>query len=714
MDPDPQNTESLKSDGRYRLMVEGVSDYAIMMLDPDGRITSWNKGAELIKGYKAEEILGKHFSIFYAPEDRAAGKPSKDLEIACEQGKYEKEGWHLRKTGDRFFAFATITALREHNGRLIGYARIVRDITAPKMAENALYDSQARLSAEAAALGHLNDLSSRLWRKQSINEGLSEMLVASIDLLGADKGNVQLLDPERQVLTIVVQRGFEKEFLDFFREVSIQDDTACGRTLRSGERTIIEDVEADPPYAPFRQIAKRAGYRAVQSTPLIGRAGKPLGMLSTHFRSIHRPTEQDLRRLDLYARQAADFIERCNDDVERVKLLERERAARAESDRANQLKDEFLAVCSHELRTPLTPILGWARMLKASPMDEKRTQHALDVIERNARIEMQLIEDLLDVSRIISGKLKLEMSRTDLVPVIRDAIESVRPAASAKGIRIDVSFDSILGEVSADAGRMQQVVWNLLSNAVKFNPRGGIVRIRLDQDDANVRVIVADEGEGIAPEFLPHMFERFRQADSSTTRAHGGLGLGLSIVKSLVDLHGGSVTAQSPGKGKGSTFTIELPRLPSLRNETTRTQLRHSAQILPKNALKGLRILIVDDEPDNCDFLTSALQGSGATVIAASSAKEALRIIGEDPPNVLISDIGMPDEDGYTLIRKVREFNSSLARIPAIAVTAYAKEEDRLRALTAGFQEHMAKPIEPAELEQVIFDLVNGAEKNVS
>jgi PAS domain S-box-containing protein len=393
-------------------------------------------------------------------------------------------------------------------------------------------------------------------------------------------------------------------------------------------------------------------------------------------------------------------------EEERAHLLDRERSARAEAERANQLKDQFLALCSHELRTPLTPILGWTRVLRASPLSDKRVEYALEVIERNAGIEERLVDDLLDVSRIISGKLKLQVERVDMIGVVRDAIESVNPAAKAKGVRVETSLDRMATEAPGDPSRLQQIVWNLLSNAVKFTPSGRVVRLRLEQDASDIKVIVIDEGEGISAEFLPHVFETFQQGNTSTTRPHGGLGLGLSIVKTLVELHGGSIRAESEGKDKGATFIVTLPRFRPVDFEKQPEPSRsRSSQRSPEARLRGRLILVVDDDPDTCDFLVAALHSSGATAFSASSAKDALHIVERDHPDLLVSDIAMPNEDGYTLIKKIRGLNNELGRIPAIALTAYTKE-DRVRALDAGFQVHMVKPVEPTELEKVIFDLL--------
>ncbi len=395
---------------------------------------------------------------------------------------------------------------------------------------------------------------------------------------------------------------------------------------------------------------------------------------------------------------------------ERERLLEAAQAARAEAEAASRMKDEFLAVLSHELRTPLNAILGWARILNSGRVDPEDLREGLDAIERNARVQAQLVEDLLDVSRIISGKLRLDVQRVNLVEVVEAAIASVAPAAEAKGVRLRKVLDPLAGPVSGDPARLQQVVWNLLSNAVKFTPKGGRVQVLLERVNSHVELSVIDSGVGIPPEFLPHVFERFRQADSSTTRRHGGLGLGLAIVKQLAELHGGTARAKSLGEGQGSTFIVALPI--TVVHEATPHPERvgpkeHPDDELhgPEKPLSGIKVLVVDDEPDARHLIRRVMGDSGAEVAAAGSAAEAVRLVGEFRPDILVSDIGMPDQDGYDLIRQVRARLAAKA-LPAVALTAFARSEDRRRALLAGFQTHVAKPVDPAELVAVVASLV--------
>ncbi|GAX41209.1 PAS/PAC sensor hybrid histidine kinase [Tolypothrix sp. NIES-4075] len=456
------------------------------------------------------------------------------------------------------------------------------------------------------------------------------------------------------------------------------------------------------------------------------------------------PIKDDQGRIVKWFGTCTDIHQQKQIDEERAQILEREKAARLEAEAANRIKDEFLAVLSHELRSPLNPILGWAKLLKSRKFDDAATFRALDTIERNAKLQIQLIDDLLDVSRILRGKLCLNFAAFDLAVVINAAIETVKLAAQDKSIEMHLQIEPNVGKVLCDFNRLQQVVGNLLNNAVKFTPAGGRIDIRLSvgrgQGGAGSReqgagsrgslsshlpplplspsptpplsptttyaeITVTDTGKGISSEFLPHVFEYFRQADSSTTRNHGGLGLGLSIVRHLIELHGGTVTAESPGEGKGATFIVRLP----LIEESSKQEKENKTEAENTNSLPlaGIRILLVDDEIDTRDFMSFLLQQQGATVSEASSASEALKAFAESTPDILLSDLGMPLVDGYSLISQIRSMSPEQGgEIPAIALSAYAGESDRDRAFAAGFQKHLAKPVEPTELLALIIDLL--------
>jgi signal transduction histidine kinase len=447
-----------------------------------------------------------------------------------------------------------------------------------------------------------------------------------------------------------------------------------------------------------------------------GAIGEELAIETLKSGATDYVLKQRLQRLvpavERALREAREIKERKRIEAERDELLQREQQARTEAESANRAKDEFLAVLSHELRTPLTAILGWSRMLRSKTMDEKSMGYALEVIERNARIQTQLIEDILDISRIITGKLELEMNIIDLHSIIDAAIDIVKPLADAKHIQVIPQLDAPIGLVKGDPSRLQQVIWNLLSNAIKFTPRGGLVKLSLDQVNSHVQIQVIDTGQGIEKEFLPFVFDRFKQANSSSKRKHGGLGLGLAIVRHLVEMHNGSVHAESEGLDKGAVFTIKLPlaetraNLKDKQGDGKDFEASKESLIDEITRLDNLRVLIVEDDKDTRDFLIHALERAGAIVNAASSVEEALTAIAEFKPDVLVSDIEMPEKDGYDLIRNVRERELKKEnRLPAAALTAYARSEDRMKALRAGFQTHIPKPVNVAELTAVIANL---------
>lgn len=393
-----------------------------------------------------------------------------------------------------------------------------------------------------------------------------------------------------------------------------------------------------------------------------------------------------------------DITTRKKTEETLAQLLVRERMARGDAEKANRLKDEFLATLSHELRTPLNAVIGWSRILKAGRLDNESSVHAIEVIERNAWAQKQIIEDILDVSRVITGKLQLHLGPVDLVSVVNAALDAVRPALEVKDIKIETDFREGLKIIAGDADRLQQVVWNLLSNASKFTPVGGVISVRISQDETYAQIEVRDTGPGIAAEFLPHVFERFRQADGSTTRTHGGLGLGLAIVRHLVELHGGLIGAENVSSGTGAIFTVRLP-LPSTELSRENVPPPTPVQTVTEVDLANVKILVVEDELDALDLLTIDLTAHGAKVRGASSATEALDLLSSDKFDLLISDIGMADTDGYNLIKQVREKGE---HIPAIALTAYARTQDRKRALAAGYNTHVAKPVEIRELVTVV------------
>jgi CheY-like chemotaxis protein len=381
-----------------------------------------------------------------------------------------------------------------------------------------------------------------------------------------------------------------------------------------------------------------------------------------------------------------------------------------EAQEANRMKDEFLAVLSHELRTPLNAILGYARLLRGGMLDDEQNERALETVERNSRWLTQIVEDVLDVSRIVSGKIRLDVQPVELPGVIDNAVATIQPAADAKGVKLHTLIDPRAPAVSGDPDRLQQVVWNLLSNAVKFTPKGGRVQIRLERVNSHVEMIISDTGIGIRRDFLPYVFERFRQGDAGPTRKTGGLGLGLSIVRHIVEMHGGTVQAASEGEGEGATFIVRLPLLilqPAAAKKREHPMVGSGAPLPALQDLTGVRVLAVDDEADSRGLLRVVLEAAGATVTTAASAAEALGLLESSPPDVLVADIGMPEMDGFDFIGRARAMAGVAARVPAAAITAYARSEDRERALTAGFQMHVSKPIDPAGLLAAVRALVD-------
>lgn len=444
-----------------------------------------------------------------------------------------------------------------------------------------------------------------------------------------------------------------------------------------------------------------------------------------HFETVRRAKDGRLLQISLTvspvrdatgrvvgaSKVARDITDRKLAEVERERLLASEKQARKDAEDANRLKDDFLAVVSHELRSPLNAITGWASLLQTGRLTAEQAQRAVETIQRNAQMQNQMIADLLDVSRIVSGRLRLDVRPFRLIEVIEAAIEVIRPAAEAKGIRLQTFLDPAAGPVAGDPDCLQQVITNLLSNSIKFTPKGGRVQVQLHRVNSHIEILVTDTGEGIAPEVLPFIFERFRQGGTGSTREYGGLGLGLTIARHLTELHGGTIVAHSEGLGKGAQFTIHLPVMAAVEPLRIAGEERNhpSAQQNLRGdtpSLAGLKILVVDDEPDARDVLSLILSGAGAEVLAVESAARALEAIAQWHPDLLVSDIGMPQEDGYTLLRKLRALPPEQGgRIPAIALTAFARTQDRLNILSAGYQMHVPKPIEQLELLTVVASL---------
>lgn len=555
--------------------------------------------------------------------------------------------------------------------------------------------------AERKRLARLHAFVAQLATTQTVPEVAAAVLTEGLAVFDATRGVVAVLTNEGDALEIVGTKGYTAETIASWERIPLSRDVPLTAAVRERELQFLESRAMFD--ARYPDLQRASGSEAVAVVPLIvGRVRGCIGL--SHERAF---VLGDERRSELLA-----FGRVCAQAMERAQLFELAQLERRRAEDASRAKDDFLAVVSHELRTPLNAMLGWTRLLRAGNLNETRAIQALEVIERNATAQAQLIEDLLDISRITAGKLRLQLRHLDLHDVVNGALDVVRPAADAKGITLRSTIDDSVGPLLGDPDRLQQVVWNFLTNAVKFTPKGGKVWVCVRPVDSQVEIEVSDTGSGIAPAFLPYVFERFRQADVGTTRSHGGLGLGLAIVKSLVELHGGTVEARSEGEGRGTTFVARLPVAPLRVEETRRTSVHPRAPgAAPEFAcppqLASVRVLIVDDEPDGRDLIIAALSECGADVVGAGSAAEALARLSSEHFDVLVSDIGMPGEDGYALISKLRARPAEAhGRLPAVALTAFARGEDRTRALAAGFDVHVAKPVEPAELVLILARLV--------
>ena len=700
-----QAGEALReNEERFRTLFD-LTPMAVYTIDASGVLVNFNRhatelwGREPVLGDRDERFCGS-FKMFRPDGSLMAHEQCPMAEVVM--GKVSEvnnsEVLIERPDGSHITVIVNIRPLKNDRGEVIGAINCFYDITERKQTE-VMVDSQRQalqLLAEGAPLDDVLGFLVGVVECQS-----REGLLAAFSTLN-EAGTL-------------FQRGVGASLPDAFNAalegVPVSSPTGlCATAVRRREAVSVPDFNADKEWQSFGEFVAPYGLRSGWSVPIISSSGQLLGTFANYYRDTGDPTPPNRELTDMVVRTAAIAIERKRAEEERERLLANEHDARNQAEAANRLKDEFLATMSHELRTPLNAMMGWADMLVRGKLDEKNTAHGLQVIERNARAQHQLIADLLDVSRIISGKFRFEQGMVELIPTIEAALETVRPAAEAKGVQLEFQADSAAGLVSGDANRLQQVVWNLLTNAIKYTPRQGRVEVHLKQQDSNAAIVVHDTGEGISPEFLPYIFERFRQADGTTTRQHSGLGLGLAIVRQLIESHGGTVHAASEGVGCGATFTVTLP-LMALRNaeleKRNEDNGEHKQSDLQSASLADLRVLVVDDELDARELLTLALTQSGAEVKVAASVNAALEIMNLWKPDVLVSDIGMPTEDGYDLIRRVRALGpESGGTIPAVALTGYASEEDAARARVAGFHLHLAKPVSPGELVANVANLV--------
>lgn len=703
-----QKTEELAhSLAMMRATLESTTD-AILVTDASGKVTGYNEKYQslwplprnLLETGEMAPLLAAISGFFSDPaeflsrtEDIYRDSPGESFDTL------------VLKDGRIFERFSRIQYINERNA---GRVWSLRDITERKRAEEALQD-------ETRILELLNTTGTRLASQLDVQALLQTVTDAATELSGAQFGAFFYTrsDAHDDAFMLHTLSGVPREAFAKFGHPRATDVFAP--TFRGEGNIRSDDITKDPRYGkngPHYGIPNgHLPVRSYLAVPVKTPAGEVLGGLFFGHSEAGIFTERTERLIAGVAAQAAVALDNARlyesaqkAAEERTALLESERAARTQAERMSEMKDEFLATLSHELRTPLSAILGWSQILRRGGRNEADLQKGIETIERNARIQTQLIEDLLDMSRITSGNVRLDIQPINPVTIIEAAVETVRPAADAKGILIHKRFDAS-GRISGDPHRLQQVMWNLLSNAIKFTPKNGLLEIGLAMTPTHVEITVADTGIGIKSEFLPHVFDRFRQADASTTRRFGGLGLGLAIVKNLVELHGGTVSVESPGIGFGATFHIMLPKVAPMASDADKTRLpearesSHPAEIKSVN-LSGLRVLVVDDEADARELMKKILTGFGAEVFTAAKVDEALHLMQTRRPDVLVSDIGMPEVDGYELLRRIRmqEQMEGAARVPAVALTAFARTEDRTRALHAGFLAHVSKPVEISEL----------------
>lgn len=624
------------------------SDDAIISKDRQGIVRSWNQSAERIFGYTADEIVGNPIEVLFPPDQFY--EESQTLNRVNNGERVDHlHTLRLRKDGTPVAVSVTISPIHDAQGNIVGASEIARDVTQSGELQGR-FEAIIASSDDAIVSKDLNGI------VQSWNNAAERMFgYTAAEMIG--KSITTLFPPDR-----------------------LDEEPKILEQLRRGQR--VDHFETVRTHKDGRQLDV-----SVTISPVKDPTGRIIGVSKV---------ARDISSIKRVLR-------------EREELLARETAARADAERVSRMKDEFLATLSHELRTPLNAILGWATILRSQGATApQEIEQGIEVIERNARAQAQLIEELLDMSRVINGKLRLDLQVVDLQGVVSEAVESVRPAAEGKGIRLTKVLDPQSGPITGDPGRIHQVLWNLLTNAIKFTPKNGRVQVFLRRINSHVEISVVDSGQGIAADFLPHLFTRFSQADTSISRQYSGLGLGLALVKSLVEMHGGNVKASSPGPGQGSTFVVSLPLTAIHRDESQPTLTPAPSAGVPKPDadLQGFHVLVIDDEADARHLIRHILTKCHATVTTAASAAEGLAAVRQLRPDMILSDIGMPVEDGYEFLAKLRQLSQAEGGdTPAVALTAFARSEDRRRALMAGFQMHLPKPVEAAELLAVASNL---------
>ncbi|MEH1943098.1 MAG: ATP-binding protein [Nostoc sp.] len=688
-----------ESEERLRRAI-AIETVGVIFFNTNGRIAETNNAFLQMSGYSREDIEQGlvRWDEMTPPEWMPLSLTAiEEFKATGSTTPYEKE--YIRKDGSRWWGLFSAKRLNEEEG-----VEFIIDITNRKQAQTEREQLLTRKRHYANQLQGLTTAALAISSALSVPEVLQVITEQAASIIGAHQSVASMIVNQNwaQAINAVHLSDKYAQWRNYEQQPDGSGIYACVCHLNHPMRMTQAELESHPSWRGFGNEAKNhPPMRGWLAAPLVGRDGHNIGLIQLSDKYEGEFTEADEAILVQLAQMASIAVENARlYEAEQQARLAAE-ASREEAEAANRVKDEFLAVLSHELRSPLNPILGWSNLLQTHKLDETKTAQALAAIQRNAKLQSELIEDLLDVSRILRGKLSLNVAQVDLAVTIQAGIETVRLAAQAKSISVQTVFEPNIGKVLGDSTRLQQVIWNLLSNAIKFTPEGGQVNIRLEQLGSVAQITVSDTGKGIHPDFLPYVFDYFRQADGSTTRKFGGLGLGLAIARHLIELHGGTVGAESPGVGQGATFTI---RLPLMSTEPGTNQ--DSTLVVPFLDLTGVNVLVVDDDTDTRELTAFVLEQYGAIVTAVSSATEAFLVLTQSKPDVLLSDIGMPDVDGYMLIQYVRSLFEQGEQIKAIALTAYAGEMNQQQALKAGFHKHISKPVEPRMLVQAISSLV--------
>jgi len=681
------------SEERFRLLVDGARDYAMFTLDPAGHVSSWNEGARRMTGWSPAEIVGKPYEVFFTPEDREAGVPARHLQAALESDGQVLRGVRVRRDGSRFEASANLTPLRAPTGELRGFAKITRDLTetfqseelerrliAERARREAAEDAEKRLRASEERMRRLQHLTAALSEAATPGDVAAVVLGESLQTFEASGGAVYLLSPDGGSLHFLDQRGHDTKLLAYYPTMPLGDRTPIADAARARTPLFFESfAECASSYPHLREGLGSSGFEAAAALPLVAH-GALLGVLGIRFLHVRSFDASDQALL----RTVGDL---CAQALDRARLFAAESRARADAEAASRAKDEFLAMLGHELRNPLAPIVTALSLMKrrsAGTLEKER-----EVIERQVKHLVHLVDDLLDVSRITQGKVALKKERVELGAVVQRAVELSSPLLERNQHHLSVLVPAHGLEVVGDSTRLAQVISNLLTNAAKYTQRGGHIEVVASRHEERVALTVKDDGVGIGPAMLSHVFELFAQERQSIDRSQGGLGLGLAIVKSLMAMHDGTVSATSAGPGKGSSFTITLP---AARSEAPLEAPAHLAGTPPpRAATTGRRVLVVDDNPDAAELLADVLRVHGHEARIAHDGPVALRVAAAFNPEVALLDIGLPVMDGYELARKLRH---QMGSVRLIAVTGYGQDADRQRAREAGFDAHMIKPIE--------------------